>query len=156
MSTASRLGIGVFCAVGLAFGHGFGLTVGLATGCSNPAKGEAATLVANVDRFRRAENADKPSLLPAIESSPCTDPDVCAAKQACLAHAKPTADGLALKNEVQRGLADLEQKRLEPDASAAATLPTKLDEASRLLDRGHAALAGCDQRLLVLRAKFGL
>jgi hypothetical protein len=156
MTPRSRIGVGVGIRVGLGVGIGIGIGVGLGLGCANPAKGEASTLVANVDRFRRAENAEKPSLLPAIEGSPCTDQDVCAAKDACLAHAKPTAEGLVLKTEVQRGLSDLEDKRLAPDAAAAAALPEKLYEASRLLDRGHAALAGCDQRILVLRAKFGL
>jgi hypothetical protein len=156
MSRRRQVAVGIGVGLGIRVGVGIGLGVGLGLACSNPAKGEASSLVANVDRFRRAENAEKPSLLPAIEGSPCTDQEVCAAKDACLAHAKPTAEGLVLKTEVQRGLSDLEDKRLAPDAAAAAALPEKLYEASRLLDRGHAALAGCDQRILALRAKFGL
>jgi hypothetical protein len=128
----------------------------LISGCTNSAKIEATTLVEAVDQFRRAENPDKAGKLAAVEAAPCTDRDVCAAKEACLAYAAPTVKGLNLKSEVQTGLADLEEKKLAPDAEAARALPGKLDEASRLLDRGHAALPACDQKVLSLKVRFAL
>jgi hypothetical protein len=124
--------------------------------CTPSAKPEAASVVAAVDRFRQAENADKPARLPDVEAAPCTDKEVCAAKNACLAYARPTAEGLSLKADVQRGLADLEAKRLEPDAAVAQGLPMKLDAASRALDRGHASLPECDAKVMALRVKYGL
>jgi hypothetical protein len=124
--------------------------------CTSSAKPEAASLAAAVDRFRQAENAEKPARLPEVEAVACTDKEVCAAKEVCLAYARPTVEGLVLKSEVQRGLNDLEQKRLDPDAEAARALPKKLDAASRALERGHASLAECDAKVMGLRVKYGI
>jgi hypothetical protein len=124
--------------------------------CTPSAKPEAASLVAAVDRFRSAENAEKPARLPDLEAAPCTDKEVCAAKAACVAYARPTADGLKLKSEVEVRLAELEQKRLDPESETARALPAKLEDASRALERGHAALADCDAKTMGLRVKYGL
>jgi hypothetical protein len=124
--------------------------------CTASAKPEAASLVAAVDRFRQAENAEKPARLVDIEGAACADKEVCGAKQACLAYARPTVEGLKLKNEVQQGLADLDQKKLDPDAGAARALPAKLEDASRALDRGHASLMDCDSKVMGLRVKYGI
>jgi hypothetical protein len=124
--------------------------------CTPSAKPEAASLAAAVDRFRSAENAEKPARLADVEAAACTDKEVCAAKTACLAYVRPTVEGLVLKNEVQRGLADLERKTLDPDATAARALPAKLEAASRALERGHSSLAECDAKIVALRVKYGL
>ena len=124
--------------------------------CTPSAKPQAASLVAAVDRFRQVENAEKPARLSDVEAVACSDKEVCAAKDACLAYARPTVEGLKLKDEVQRGLNDLDEKRLEPDAAAARALPAKLDEASRALERGHASLVDCDTKVMALRVKYGI
>jgi hypothetical protein len=134
----------------------YGLLVSLLLACTSSAKPQAASLVAAVDRFRQAENVEKPTRLGDVESAACSDKEVCAAKEACLAYARPTADGLKLKNEVQKGLSDLDQKRLDPDAAAARALPAKLEEASRALERGHASLVDCDAKVMALRVKYGI
>ncbi len=95
-------------------------------------------------------------MLAPLQQVACTDRDVCRAKEACLAHAEPTVAGLKLKSDVHAGLAELEAKRLQPDAETARALPGKLEEASRMLDKGHAALGGCDERVMALKVKFGI
>jgi len=109
-----------------------------------------------VDAFRRAENADKPERAQAVEAVQCTDHDVCEARDACLAATRPTAKGLMLKREVEAGLADLQGGRIDQDAAKTRDLPQKLEEASRLLDEGHARLPACDAKLTALRLKYGL
>jgi hypothetical protein len=123
--------------------------------CS-PGKQEAASLIASVDRFHRAENNEKPERSKAIGSVACTEAEVCEAKKLCLAATKATGDALDLKAEVERGLVDLEHGKLSPGDDAAAALPGKLDQAERMLGEGHAAMPACDQRILALRARYGL
>jgi hypothetical protein len=120
------------------------------------AKQEAASLVAAVDRFHKAENADKPARETAIAAVVCTDTDVCEAKRVCELTAKATASGLLLKAEVERGLAALEKGTLSKTDDAAKALPAKLDEAQRLLGEGHAGMPACDQKILALRGQYGL
>jgi len=128
----------------------------LLAACTPSPKPQAASLVAAVDRFRQAENAEKPARLGDVEAAACSDKEVCAAKEACLAYARPTVEGLKLKNEVQAGLRDLDQKKLDPDAEAARALPAKLEEASRALERGQASLVDCDTKVMALRVKYGI
>ena len=86
----------------------------------------------------------------------CTDREVCEARDACLATSRPTTKGLLLKHEVESALADLHAGRLSADQAGARALPSKLDEAQRLLDEGHASLSACDAKLTSLRLKYGL
>jgi hypothetical protein len=130
---------------------------GLALGaCAPSAKREAASLVAAVDRYRQAEPAGKGSTAPAIAAVECKDADVCATKAACVAAADPTARGYALKAEVETSLADLQAGKITRDEATARELPRKLDDASRLLDQGQAALGDCDAKVIALRLKYGL
>jgi hypothetical protein len=124
--------------------------------CSGSGKREAATLVDAVDRYRRADDAGKEAQGQAVAAVACTDSRVCDARQACVAALEPTTRGLALKDEVVRRLADLEQKRLAPDSPEAEALPGKLDEAERLLKDGRAKMSACDARLTDLRVAFGV
>jgi hypothetical protein len=124
-------------------------------GCSNAAKREAVGLGAVVDQYRRAENAGKAAKAEAVVSFACTDAEVCAAKDACLAAISPTVRALGLKDEVAARLADLEARRLSPDAPEAAALPAKLDEAERLLKDGHAKMTACEREMTGLRLKHG-
>jgi len=119
-------------------------------------KQEAASLVAAVDRFRKAENVDKPEREKAIAQAACADAEVCEAKRLCDTSAKATAAGLLLKGEVERGLAALENGTLAKTDDAAKALPAKLDEAERLVREGHAEMPACDQKILALRGRYDL
>ena len=125
-----------------------------APACADPAKAEAASLLAAVDRFRRAEYPGKASMLPPLREVACTDRDVCATKDACIAHAEPLVAAIAMKSEVQRKMDDPEAGILDPDTRAA--LIAKLDDASKLLDKGRAAQAACDQKTIELRMRYRL
>ncbi len=83
----------------------------------------------------------------------CTAPEVCAAKATCLKAIEPTVKALALKGEVEQGLADLKAGKLDPGAPAAAAMPKKLDEAEALLKEAKAAMERCDQALGDLRLR---
>lgn len=132
------------------------LVLATITACSGSGKREAATLADAVDRYRRADDTAKEAQGKAVAALSCTDARVCDAKQACVAAMEPTTRGLALKDEVVRRLADLEQKRLAPDSPEAEALPGKLDEAERLLKDGRAKMSTCDARLTDLRVAFGV
>ncbi len=119
-------------------------------------KQEAALLVAAVDRFHKAENADKPERERAIAEVVCADADVCEAKRLCETATRSTAEGLLLKAEVERGLAALEKGTIQKTDDAARALPSKLDEAGRLLGEGHAQMPACDQKILALRGRYSL
>jgi hypothetical protein len=123
--------------------------------CHESGKREAATLDEAVDRYRRAEGAEKASRAQAVADAPCAIPEVCDAKNTCLAAIGPTTRALALKDEVARLLGDLQEKRLPVDAAAAQALPAKLDEATALLQQGRAKMADCEKQLVDLRLYYG-
>jgi hypothetical protein len=127
----------------------------LVAGCA-PGKREAASLVAAVDRYRRAAMGAKGPLADAIAAVPCTADEVCAAKLACVAASGPTAKGVALKSEVERALGDLRGGRMTREQAAAQGLPEKLDLASALLSEGEAKLSRCDALITALRLEYGL
>ena len=134
------------------------LAVGLAfplAACSSQ-KREAGSLVEAVDRFRKADMTAKGPLADAIEAVGCTDAEVCAAKEACMAAARPTAQGAALKTEVALALAQLKTGRISQAEAASKGLPEKLDDSSRLLDEGRANLTECDRKTVALRVKYAL
>jgi hypothetical protein len=138
----------------------FTLAVTLALGAGLVAcavgKKESASLVAAVDRYRRAEMGAKGPLADAIADVPCTDEEVCAAKLACIASAGPTVKGAALKTEVERAVAQLRSGALTQDQAAQMGLPQKLDTASSLLSEGEGKLERCDALITALRLKYGL
>jgi hypothetical protein len=123
--------------------------------CSS-AKQEAASLVAAVDRFHRAENVDKPARVSALATVACTDPGVCEAKAVCVAATRATAEALVLKADVEVKLEGLQRGVLSKTDDAIQALPEKLDEAGRLLDEGRKAMPSCDQKILVLRGRYDL
>ncbi len=123
--------------------------------CHGSGKGEAASLDDAVDRYRRAEGAQRLSELQAVTDLPCTIAEVCEAKTACLAAMVPTTRALGLKDEVARMLGDLQEKRLSTDAAAAQELPGKLDEATRLLQEGRTQMADCEKKLADLQLHYG-
>lgn len=127
--------------------------VGVLSGCVR-GKGEAASLVAAVDRYRKADLLAKAPLADAIDAVPCSQEDVCAAKRACMAVARPTVRGAALKAEVESALDALHDGKLTQEQAAAEDLPAKLDEASRDLEEGRAKLPACDLAITGLRFRY--
>jgi hypothetical protein len=125
----------------------------LALGCGT-AKREALSLIAAVDRYRQAPMSAKATPADLLEKLPCTDVEVCAARDACLASARPTVRGVALKVEVESALADMEAGRLTRDQASAMGLPGKLDEASHAIEEGRARLTDCDARVTALRREY--
>jgi hypothetical protein len=119
-------------------------------------KKEAASLVAAVDRYRRAEMAAKAPLADAIADLSCNDQEVCTAKLACVASAGPTVKGEALKVEVEQALAGLHAGKVTQEQVAQQGLPQKLEEASSLLAEGEGKLGRCDALITALRLKYGL
>ncbi len=122
--------------------------------CDGSAGREAQTLAQAVERYRRADNAQKAAMIVAISNAPCTAADVCAARETCLASANATAEALRLKNEVSASLADLEAGRLAKDSPEAQRLPAKLDEAETLLRDGFQRLTACDEQILNLKRTY--
>jgi hypothetical protein len=127
--------------------------VALLAGCESARDREAASLATAVERFRQADNLERPQRVEPVKAVACTAPEVCAAKAACLKGIEPTVKALALKAEVERGLADLKSGTLAPDSPEAAAMPKKLDEAEALLKEGKAAMDRCDQALGDLRLR---
>lgn len=121
--------------------------------CDAGAKREAEQLVSAVERFRRAENAEKPAMVDAIRAVPCNDAEVCRAREECLASAESMAKALRLKSEVEQALGALEKGQLAKDSPEAQALPKKLDEAQTLLEQGHGRLAACDEQTSALKRK---
>jgi len=123
--------------------------------CSS-AKPEAASLVARVEMFHRASNEDRPARADALASVACRDAEVCGAKTLCVEAATATATALRLKQEAETTLAEVEAGRREPQDPLVTGLPAKLDEATALLKRGRDAMPACDQKILILRERYGL
>ena len=126
-----------------------------ASGCES-GKREAASLVAAVDRYRKAPMDGKGSLADALEKVACSDAEVCAAKAACVASARPTVHGVAMKHEVEAALDDLNAGRITKEQASALGLSAKLDDASRAIEEGRAKLAACDAQVISLRLKYAL
>jgi hypothetical protein len=123
--------------------------------CAASGRRETSALVDAVDRYRQADNKSKPTQADAVAALPCSTASVCEAKRVCLEAIGPTTRALTLKDEVTARLADIEQKRLAPAAAEAASLPGKLDEATRLLETGRAKMTECERRLADLRIEYG-
>lgn len=119
-------------------------------GCSGPARTETQQLVTAVDRFRKADNAAKPSHVDAIKSSPCTDAEVCAARAVCLESAEATAKGLSLT--AQAG------QLMKTVTAGDDTTPIErmLDDAKKSNELGMTKLGACDDRLIALKRKHGV
>ena len=132
------------------------LCLAMSVGCDGSTKREAASVVAAVDQFRRADNAAHRSRVEALRALRCSAADVCRARDLCLASAEPTGQALALKAEVEGALARVERGELAPTSPEAKALPAKLDEAQALLDRGHEALGACDDAILGLKRTYAI
>lgn len=119
--------------------------------CDGSARQEADSVVRATERFRRAENAEKPAVIHDLRATRCSAADVCRARKECLAYAEPTVQALLLKTEVQNGLGRLEKDAMAKDSDEAKALPQKLDDAQRLLKEGIDHLDACDREIQALR-----
>ncbi len=124
--------------------------------CDGAERRDAETVVGAVVRFRSADNASTPAMVDALKATPCTAPDVCHAKEACVAPAEATAKALRLKAEVERAISALEKGTLAKESSEANELPNKLAEAEALLKQGQGGLAACDEAVQALKRKHRL
>jgi hypothetical protein len=134
------------------------LALALAAGTSacTSTKRESASLVTAVDRYRKAAMSAKAPLADALDAVPCTAPEVCAAKEACVGSSRPTVKGVALKAEVETALAALHGGKLTQDEAASLGLAQKLDQATQLLEEGQVRLSVCEARITALRLEYGL
>ena len=122
--------------------------------CTSGGRQEAAQVAEAMDRFRKADNAAKPSTVGTLRAVKCSQPDVCKARDACLASAEATSKALVLKSEVEQSLSAIEKGTLPKDSAEARGLSLKLDEADNLNREGFAALPACDDQVLALKRKY--
>lgn len=121
--------------------------------CGSGERREASMLAQAVERFHVADNAQKPAAVQALRAVRCAAPEVCRARDACLAAAEPTAKALRLKSEVEQGLSALEKGALQKESPEARALPQKLDDAESLLKEGFRGLPACDDQVAALKRK---
>jgi len=86
---------------------------------------EAARVVEVVEGLIMADRRAKTALIERLRSTPCTLPDVCDARQACVEAFAPIAEAAKLQLEA-RALLDRNDPSLAPQVDA------KLDEAEKL------------------------
>jgi len=123
--------------------------------CSST-KPEAASLVAAVDQFHRASNEDRPARADELGKVPCQDAEVCAAKAACVEATGATGSALRIKHDAEAVLADLEAGKRQKTDPEVRALPGQLELATARLKEGHDKMPLCDQRVVVLRGKYGI
>jgi hypothetical protein len=118
--------------------------------CNSAARTETQQLATAVERYRKAENAEKPSRVDAIKQSPCTDAEVCAARAVCVDSAEATAKGLTLT--VQAGVL----MKTVTKGDDTAPIERMLDDAKKSNELGMKKLGECDEKLMELKRKHGV
>ena len=131
------------------------LALVLLLACTSAGKQQAVSLANAVDAYRHAPGSAKADRGKAVADVTCSEPKVCAAKQACVAAIDPTVRALALKDEVTARIADIEKGVLAKDSPEAQALPGKLNEAERLLKDGRGKMDDCDSKLVQLQSEYG-
>lgn len=114
---------------------------------------EARSLIAAVDRYRRAPTEQAPELADALATVPCTEEDVCAAKEVCVRSASATARGVRKRREVESKLADVQAGRLAKDDPRAVAAYGELDESVQAMTEGMEAMQACHEKITALRVK---
>jgi hypothetical protein len=123
--------------------------------CSHE-KQEAGAVIHAVEQFRAAPDENKMVRVAELTGVTCSTPEICDVKIECLKWAEPTAKALAIKVQAQKTLAQIQNGQEQPNDPNVKDLPDKLDEASRLLDEGHAELQPCEEKVTGLRIKYRL
>lgn len=121
------------------------------TACNAAARTETRQLATAVERYRKAENAEKPSHVDAIRQSPCTDAEVCAARAICLESAEATAKGLTLTAQAAHLM-----KAVTKATDDTAPIERMLDDAKKSNELGIKKLGDCDEKLMALKRKHGV
>lgn len=124
-------------------------------GCDSAEKKDAQVVVDAIRRFRQAQTEDIPVLVEALKATECKFEDSCAAKRECLKTGEPTAKAIKLKAKAERVLADIDSGKVDTTSADALTVLTGLDEASKLLKEGQAAIPACDESVEALKRKYG-
>ncbi len=128
--------------------------------CDQEEGDEARSLLAAVDRFRDMESAAKPANLPAVEAARCSSAEVCSAKDACLAFARPFCVALQLTSDVELRLntlvTEIDAGQIDSAHQIAekAALNGMLEQATASNQQSQKALVACDEKMKVLRAKY--
>ena len=129
-------------------------TAAVLLACDSAERQDAQVVLSAIHRYRSAPNDLLPSMVDALRSTPCKQPDSCQAKDECLAVGDATAKALRLKSEVERGLDALGRGTITREAADEQAFPTKLDEAAALLKKGHDGLPRCDDAVQALKRKY--
>ncbi len=124
-------------------------------GCSHD-KQEAGALIHAIEQFRAANDETKTVRVAELTGVKCSTAEICDAKIECLKWAEPTAKALAIKVHATQLLADVKNGKEMPGDPSIKALPDQLDDASKLLDEGHAELQPCEEKLTGLRIKYRL
>ncbi|MEO8873944.1 MAG: hypothetical protein ABI461_00020 [Polyangiaceae bacterium] len=124
-------------------------------GCSHD-KEQAGALLHAMEQYRAAPDELKMAKLADLTGVTCSTQELCDAKLECLKWVEPTAKGLTMKLEAQKTLANIKAGNVQPNDPNVTDLMDNLDDASRLLDEGHAELQPCEQKLTELRIKYRL
>jgi hypothetical protein len=124
-------------------------------GCSHD-KQEAGAVIHAVEQFRAASDEGKTLKVAELTGVTCSTQEICDVKLECLKWAEPTAQALAIKVQATALLAAIKNGQETPDDPKIKGLPDQLDEASKLLDQGHAELQPCEEKLTGLRIKYRL
>lgn len=125
-------------------------------GACSGTKDEVRALSTAVDAYRKAENDKKPELADALAKVPCTEPEVCAAKEACQKSADETAKGLRLQKDLQKRLEDVKSGKILPGSPEALKISLDVSESDQLLADGIKDLDECDNQLIKLRVKYNI
>jgi hypothetical protein len=123
--------------------------------CSHD-KQEAGAVIHAVEQFRAAPDENKMVRAAELTGVTCSTQEICDVKIECLKWADPTAKALAIKVQAQKTLAQIQNGQEQPNDPNVKSLPDQLDEASRLLDEGHAELQSCEEKVTGLRIKYRL
>ncbi len=122
--------------------------------CDGTERTESENLFHVIERFRVAENRDKPGLVKAIEDAPATSAGVGPAKAKCAFAAKQLSKAVSISNEVDVTLGQIEKDGKGKSDPRAEPLGRRLDEAEALLKEGHLAMQECETSLTPLRKKY--
>ena len=98
-------------------------------------RSEASRLSHAIDALRNAENAAKAPHLRGLRETPCTEPDVCAVRSACVAGYELHLGALTVMAGAQAALADA-----GPEAAERL-----LDQAKADLERAHGLTERCTE-----------
>jgi hypothetical protein len=124
--------------------------------CDSAERKDAQLVLDAIRRFRQAQAEDIPPLVEALKATPCKFDDACKAKSECLKTGEPTAKAIKLKANAERVLNGIDSGKVDTTSTDALTVLTGLDEASKLLKEGQAAIPACDEAVDAMKRKYSL